>query len=221
MPQRPLSPLLAPWGDRRRGCIGLLGGSFNPAHEGHRHLSLVALAHLKLDAVWWLVSPQNPLKGRADMAPLRERLETARVMAQHPRIRLSAIEARLGSGFTADTLKILQQCYPRIHFVWLMGADNLAQIPRWHHWTSIFARMPIAIMDRAPYSHVALAGLAAHRFARRRVSDRGFLGLARRKPPAWAFLAYRRHAASATAIRARRSGAGIAAPDPTGGLHHP
>lgn len=206
--------LLAPWGDRRRRCVGLLGGSFNPAHEGHRYISMVALQRLGLDEVWWLVSPQNPLKSSADMAPFAERLESALAAAQHPAIRVSGIETRLATHYTADTLKVLRRRYPNVSFVWLMGADNLAQISRWRHWVDIFRSVPVAIIDRAPYSHRSLAGVAAHRFARYRVSEGAIRGLARRAVPAWAFLAVRRHDGSATAIRARRIRAGSA---PIGG----
>ncbi|MBM3488304.1 MAG: nicotinate-nucleotide adenylyltransferase, partial [Alphaproteobacteria bacterium] len=185
--------------------IGLLGGSFNPAHEGHRHISLLALKHLHLDEVWWLVSPQNPLKSSDGMAPFAERMEGAQRIARHPSILVSDIEQRLGTRYTADTLKALRRCFPRIEFVWLMGADNLVQISRWQRWTKIFGMMPIAVFDRAPYSFAALAGKAAHAFARFQVKGRHAHGLADRKAPAWIFFHTRLHPGSATAIRARRA----------------
>lgn len=191
-----------------RGRIGLLGGSFNPAHPGHRHISLLALKRLKLDQVWWLVSPQNPLKPAAGMAPLADRLASARQAAGHPRIRVTDIETRLGTRYTADTLPRLKQRFPRARFVWLMGADNLVQISKWNRWTTIYGLVPIAVFDRPGYSLRALASVAAKRFGacRRRQIDAGWLPEA--KPPAWVFVRAPRHPASATMIRKRRAGAG-------------
>lgn len=184
--------------------VGLLGGSFNPAHEGHLHISLAALRSLGLDRVWWLVSPQNPLKPAKGMAPHAERLAAARSMARHPRIVVTGIESRLNTRYTADTLVRLARRYPRIRFVWLMGADNLIQIPRWRGWTRIFHSVPVAVLARPTYSRPALSGAAAHRFAWARVSGRRAHLLADLPPPAWTFLFIRRHPASATAIRARK-----------------
>lgn len=198
---------LSPWGDNRRARVGLLGGSFNPAHAGHRHISVEALKRLGLDEVWWLVSPQNPLKPRAGMAPLTERLAHARAVAAHPRIRVTDIERAYPSAYTAETLARLERAFPNVRFVWLMGADNLVQIPRWRRWTAIFHRVPVAILDRGPYSVPALTGQAARRFAASRLPAQRAQALAGREPPAWVFLPIRRHAASATAIRARRASA--------------
>ncbi len=196
-----------PWGDRRRRRIGLLGGSFNPAHEGHRHISLSALRRLGLDEVWWLVSPQNPLKPLAGMAAQDERITTAEgVVAGHPQIRVTGIEARLGTRYTADTLALLARRFPRARFVWLMGADNLRQIPQWDRWRAIFRTVAVAVFDRSPYSYKSLAGKAARRFSRCRLPERGTRLLTERTPPAWAFLHLRRHPASATAIRQGRAG---------------
>lgn len=185
--------------------IGLLGGSFNPAHEGHRHISLLALKYLHLDELWWLVSPQNPLKPANDMAPFAERLTSAHAMARHPRIRISDIETRLHTRYTADTLHALRTRYPQTRFVWLMGADNLAQIPRWERWTEIFQSVPIAVFDRATYSYRALAGKAAQRFAKQRIEGRNAGTLADHKAPAWVYFHARRHPASASSIRARHA----------------
>ncbi|MGE3335766.1 MAG: nicotinate-nucleotide adenylyltransferase [Rhodospirillaceae bacterium] len=187
------------FGDRRQGRIGLLGGSFNPAHEGHRHLSRAALKALNLGAVWWLVSPQNPLKSTADMAPLAKRLAGARKMAADPRIVVTDLERRLGTARTARTLAALTDRFPRLRFVWLMGADNLAQMPHWWRWTRIFKAVRVAVFDRSPYSYGALAGAAAKRFGRARV--RRAATLWHRAAPAWTYIAMRRHPASATAIR--------------------
>lgn len=183
--------------------IGLLGGSFNPAHEGHRHLSRLALERLALDAVWWLVSPHNPLKPVADMAPFTERLKLARALAAaEPRIRVTDIEEDLDTRFTADTLAALNRRFPRARFVWLMGADNFVQIPRWKEWEAIFAAVPVAIFDRASYAKEALAGEAARRFASHRLAEAEAERLAEANPPAWVFLHTPLHPASATAIRA-------------------
>jgi nicotinate-nucleotide adenylyltransferase len=183
-----------------------LGGSFNPAHGGHLHLSLLALRHLALDEVWWLVSPQNPLKPVAGMAPFGVRLEQARrVAAGHERIVVSDLENRLGgSTYTADTLQTLCRRFPRLRFVWLMGADNLVQLRRWQQWTEIFRTVAIAVFDRPSYSLKALAGLAARRFARQRVPISAARRLAEMAPPAWVFFHTRLDTRSATQVRSRR-----------------
>jgi nicotinate (nicotinamide) nucleotide adenylyltransferase/ribosome silencing factor RsfS/YbeB/iojap len=189
----------------RHRRIGLLGGSFNPAHGGHLHVSLTALKRLKLDEVWWLVSPQNPLKPAQDMAPLAERIESARRVARnHPRIAVSDIESRLGLRYTADTVKALRRRFPRLRFVWLMGGDNLLQIRRWQRWTEIFHTLPVAVFDRPSYSLKALASLAARRFARYRVPPSAARRLADMTPPAWVFFHTRLDPRSASEIRARR-----------------
>ena len=190
----------------RHRRIGLLGGSFNPAHRGHLHLSLTALQRLDLDEVWWLVSPQNPLKPVSGMAPFAARLAQARqVAAGHKRIRVTDLENRLGgSYYTADTLKALRRRFPRLRFVWLMGGDNLVQIRHWERWAEIFRTVPIAVFDRPSYSLKALAGLAARRFARQRLSSTAARRLAETKPPAWAFFHTRLDPTSATLIRTER-----------------
>ncbi len=186
--------------------IGLLGGSFNPAHDGHRHISELALELLRLDEVWWMVSPQNPLKPAAGMAPFEERMETATAVARHPRIRVTDIEDKLGTRYTADTLKALRARFPRTKFVWLMGADNLVEIAEWENWTAIFSAVPIAIFARRSYSSRALAGTAAKRYAPHRIRPRQAPSLADRTPPAWVFFHTPLSAASATKTRARRRG---------------
>src|ERR1041385_303277 len=148
--------------------VGLLGGSVNPAPAGHRHISEIALRYLKLDEIWWLVSPQNPLKPAADMAPLAARLASATRHSQHPRMRATAVEEELGTRYTADTLLELRRRFPRTRFVWLMGADNLRQIPRWEAWSTIFHLLPIAVFARPAYDLRALAGKAAIRFKKSR-----------------------------------------------------
>ena len=169
-------------------------------------LSQLALERLALDEVWWLVSPQNPLKPVAGMAPFADRLAQARQLAAgHRRIRVSDLESRLGgSTYTADTLRALRRRFPRLRFVWLMGADNLVQLRHWERWSEIFQSVAIAVFDRAPYSLRALAGLAARRFARQRVSASAARRLAEMTPPAWAFFRTRLDPRSATRIRSQR-----------------
>jgi len=182
--------------------VGLLGGSFNPAHAGHRHIAELALKLLCLDEVWLLVSSQNPLKPVAGMAPLPERLASARaVAAGNRRLRVSALETRLGTTYTADTIAGLKIRFPTTRFVWLMGADNLAQMQRWARWDRIFAAVPVAILARGPYSARMLATKAAHRFQYCRSGAEGARSLCAKAPPAWVFLHIRRHPASSTAIR--------------------
>ena len=188
--------------------IGLLGGSFNPAHDGHRHISLQALERLGLDQVWWLVSPQNPLKPVDGMAPFDERVAAAQRVANDPRIRVSAIEKDLGTRYTADTLAALKTQFPDHRFVWLMGADNLIQMPRWRLWQRIFHTVPIAVFPRAPYSLKASSCKAARRFGRSRIRRTQAKRLAGMPAPAWVLLRILRHPESATRIREARSGMG-------------
>lgn len=168
------------------------------------HISRLALKRLRLDEVWWLVSPQNPLKPEAGMAPLEERLALARSLARDRRIRVTDIEARLGTRYTVDTVAGLRRRCPGSRFVWLVGADILLELPRWYRWRDLFKSVPIAVFAREPYSLRALSGLAARRFARFRISERAARALAGQDPPAWAFLHGRVHPASATAIRNSR-----------------
>lgn len=191
-----------PSGVRRR--IGLLGGSFNPAHEGHRHISLEALRHLGLDEVWWLVSPQNPLKGDSDMEPLAARLARAKQLARHPRIRVEAPELVLDTRFTLDTVRALQHAYPDARFVWLMGADILPQLERWEGWRELFAAIPLAAFARPGWSHAALNAAAPRTFARYRLKASDARRLPACGPPAWCFIPSRLDRRSATDIRAVR-----------------
>lgn len=182
--------------------IGLLGGSFNPAHRAHRRISLHARAALRLDEVWWLVSPGNVLKPAEGMARLDQRFASARAMARGAPIRVSAIEAELGTRYTADTLARLVRRFPRARFVWLMGADNLAQFHRWHDWRRIARLMPIAVIARPGYTISAMASPAMawlHRW-RRRIgpNDPG----ARRSAPALIAVHFDPDPLSATALRA-------------------
>jgi nicotinate-nucleotide adenylyltransferase len=201
---------------RRGARIGLLGGSFNPAHAAHREISLMALARLGLDEVWWLVSPQNPLKPAAGMASFADRLAGARAAARHPRIRVTGIEARLGTVYTADTVLALKRRFPALRFVWLMGADNLIQVDRWKGWQRIFNAVPVAVFARPSYCFKALAARAAHRFARARIPEGKAQALALRRPPAWVFVHGRLNPLSASAIRAGRTGGKAAGRAPRG-----
>jgi ribosome silencing factor RsfS/YbeB/iojap/nicotinate (nicotinamide) nucleotide adenylyltransferase len=166
----------------------------------------MALTHLDLDEVWWMVSPQNPLKAIVGMAPFAERLSGAqRIATGYRRIRVTDIESRLGGDYyTADTLKRLSRRFPHWRFVWLMGSDNLAQLPQWARWPEIFETVPIAVFDRPNYGRPALAGMAAQRFARHRLSERQARRLAEIDPPAWVFFHTRLNPISATQIRAER-----------------
>jgi len=190
-----------PYGDRRRVRIGLLGGSFNPAHEGHRHIGLEAIRRLGLDQVWWLVSPGNPLKAGQPMAPLATRLERARAVARHPRMVPTGLEDTLGTRYTIDTLRTLRRRFPRVRFIWLMGADNLAQFHHWRGWTEVMETVPVAVFDRPKYAFVTVSVRTARRYARNRLRLRSAASLADSGAPAWVFLPIRRHAASATDIR--------------------
>jgi len=185
--------------------IGLFGGSFNPAHSGHLDLSLAALRHLGLDYVWWLVSPQNPLKSAGDMAPLAERVASALAVARHPRLVVTDIETSLGTVYTAQTLRRLTARFPRLRFVWLMGADNLATIHHWRDWQDIFDRVGVAVFDRPSYSLTALGGPAARRFARVRQHGPALRTLKFAKPPVWGFVTMKLNPVSASAIRAARA----------------
>ena len=168
--------------------IGLLGGSFNPAHGGHLAISRMALARLGLDEVWWLVSPQNPLKPARQSAPLARRLAGARSLARHPRLRVGALEAVLGTRYSRDTLAALRRRFPGVAFVWIIGADNLIQLPAWKDWPGLFTSVAIAVFDRPSYGARALAAKPAHRFARARLPERRARRLAGLGPPAWVFI---------------------------------
>ena len=189
---------------RRR--IGLLGGSFNPAHEGHLEIALIALKRLSLDEIWFLVSPGNPLKPSAGMDGLAARAgSVSRVVGPHPRLRVVTIEAALGTRYTADTLAALGRRFRRTRFVWLMGADNLIQIPAWARWTAIFRSVPVAVFARPGYSVKALAGKAARRFAAARRREAASRGLPAARAPSWVFFHSRLNPASASAIREARA----------------
>lgn len=181
--------------------VGLLGGSFNPAHDGHRHVALTALRRLGLDEVWWMVAPQNPLKPTRGMAPYVERLAVAQAVADHPRLVVTDVERALGTVYTAHSVAELRRRFPGVRFVWLMGADNLAGIDQWLDWPLLFASVPVAVIARPGWGMRALTGLAAQRFRRARIASGKARGLARRGAPAWTFLHGRMSPLSATRLR--------------------
>jgi nicotinate-nucleotide adenylyltransferase len=191
------------FGSRNTQTIGLLGGSFNPAHEGHVHISELALKQLGLDAVWWLVSPQNPLKSEKDMASIEKRVLSARKIVKHSKIHITTLENQLRTRYTADTLKALCKRYPNIRFVWIMGADNLAGFHRWKNWQFIFKTTRIAIYHRPTYALKALSSQTAQRFSQSRLAPKKAGIIGRLKPPVWSFLPIRGKNVSATDIRSR------------------
>lgn len=185
-----------PFGDGQR--IGLFGGSFNPAHYGHYMVALYALKCLQLDWVWWLVSPQNPLKDAAETGEYGARLDFARKIARHPRFVVTDIERQIGSRNTAETLDRLAPVLKRAQFVWIMGADSFADLHRWHDWLEIPQTLPLAVLARPGYSIRSLASRAAERFDQNR---RPAALLPEAAPPAWAFLPMPLRPESSTAIR--------------------
>lgn len=181
--------------------VGLLGGSFNPAHAGHLHISREALKRLNLDEVWWLVAPLNPLKHPGDMAPYAARLASARHMATDPRICVQTLEAEHKLYYTIDTLRYLTMRYRNIQFFWLMGADNLAQFHRWKEWQSLAQLVPILVLDRAPYAHAAMHAKAPALLKPYRKPGARSFANPRLRLPAWAYLMIPRHPLSATQLR--------------------
>ena len=179
--------------------IGLLGGSFDPAHGGHVQLTREAIKRMRLDAVWWLVTPANPLKARQPAA-LSVRLAQARKVMQHPRVKVTALEAALGTVATADTLDALRAIYPGVHFVWLMGADNLVQFHRWGRWRDILRNVPVGVLARPGSGVAARLSVAARAFRVDRVAQGE--GIGSRRPPAWCFVNMPLNETSSSAIRA-------------------
>lgn len=184
--------------------IGLLGGSFNPAHEGHREISLAAIDWLGLDAVWWLVTPGNPLKDAGHYAPYEQRLARARAVADHPAIIVSNFEERKGLRYTVDTLDVITAIWPDARFVWLMGADSLACLHEWKDWRRIFTTVPIAVFNRPGYEKAPAESVAAREFAAFRLDGRRAARLADAEPPAWAFFPDTANPESATRLRAQK-----------------
>lgn len=200
--QRVALPLHAP-GMR----IGLFGGSFNPAHDAHRAVTLLAMKKLQLDRVWWLVTPGNPLKDTRKLPSLDERITQATALADHPRIDVTGFESAIGAKYSFDTIRWLLTEAPDTRFVWIMGADNLKDFHRWKNWRDIFLMIPIAVVDRGGLSLRAASGPAAISFARARIPENRASTLADQSPPAWVYLHGVKSDLSSTAIRqARESG---------------
>jgi nicotinate-nucleotide adenylyltransferase len=186
--------------------VGLLGGSFNPAHAAHRALSLFALKRLQLDRVWWLVSPGNPLKDTHALPALDKRLAAARALADHPAIQVTGIEAALNTRYTVDTIAALLRRFPNVQFVWLMGADNLSQFHRWRDWQAIARQVPFAVIDRPSDSFRALASPAAQSLAKYRQNESAAALLADFEAPAWVFLHGLKSPLSSTQLRSHTTG---------------
>nr|WP_210340309.1 nicotinate-nucleotide adenylyltransferase [Microvirga splendida] len=184
--------------------IGLYGGSFNPAHAGHRHVSEMALKRLGLDRVWWIVTPGNPLKDTGELATTAMRVEEAQALADHPRIDVTAFEEEIGARYTVDTLAYLKRRYPDVRFVWIMGADNLAGFHRWRGWRRIARMMPIAIVDRPGWTLKAVRSHSATALSEGRIDEADALALPGLRPPAWVFLHGPRSHLSSTQLRQMR-----------------
>jgi nicotinate-nucleotide adenylyltransferase len=192
-------PRLPSFGPRMR--VGLLGGSFNPPHEGHALITRLALRRLALDRVWWLVTPGNPLKSLTGLAALKARMEAARRLDVGPKVVVSDIEAQIGSRYTYDTLLWLRRRAPGVHFVWIMGADNLRQFHLWRHWRLIADLMPIVVVDRPGSTLKAISSQAGIALAPWRVPERDATRFATMRPPALLFLHGPRSGLSSTALR--------------------
>ena len=181
--------------------VGLLGGSFNPPHAAHRAISLFAIKRLKLDRVWWLLTPGNPLKDNGQLHGISERADAARKVADDPRIDVSCLEAVIGTRYTFDTISYLRRRTSGLRLVWIMGADNLAQFHRWQNWRRIASEVPIAVIDRPPQSFRALSSPAAQALANFRLPESRASRLAEQRPPAWTFLTGMKLSLSSTGLR--------------------
>ena len=182
--------------------IGIMGGTFNPPHAGHVLISETAIKRLRLDQLWWLVTPGNPLKSNGGLPPLQDRIAACRAMVHDPRIKITGFEATLGTPYTAATLAFLTRRFPTARFVWVMGADNLAGFHRWQHWREIMQLMPVAVVDRPGWRHRAIAAKSAQTYRKAYVPDREAICLTVRKLPAWTLLAGPLSELSSTALRA-------------------
>jgi len=182
-------------------AIGLFGGSFNPPHAGHALVSEIALRRMRLDQIWWVVSPGNPLKDRRELAPLAERIRLCEAMNSDRRVRVTAFEAAHNIRYTADTLALVKSRNPGVDFVWIMGADSLRDFHRWQRWREIALTFPIAVVDRPGSTLSFLSSVMAKTFDYARIDERQALLLARMKAPAWTFIHGPRSSLSSTAIR--------------------
>ncbi len=193
------TPLVLP-GQR----VGIMGGSFNPPHEGHAIVAETALKRLDLDQLWWVVTPGNPLKANGGLPPQSERMLAARAFAHGPKMKITGFEADLGTPYTAATLAFLKSRFQGVNFVWVMGADNLASFNRWQHWKSIAASFPIAVVDRPGWRLKSLASEAAQLLGQARLGEAEARSLPTAQPPAWVFLTSRLSEQSSTKLRAKR-----------------
>jgi len=184
--------------------IGLFGGSFNPVHKGHFALAKCALTRLQLDYVWWMVSPQNPLKPRHETSDFNQRLAQVRQIARHPRFVVTDIESRLQTTTTAQTLKKLQPVFDQAHFVWLMGADSFAGLHHWNDWQAIPQNLPIAVFDRPGWTTKSLACTAAKCLKPRQFSNEKIALLPFANTPAWGFVSMPQRPENSTALRSKR-----------------
>jgi len=182
-------------------AIGLFGGSFNPPHAGHRAIAEAALKRLRLDAVWWLVSPQNPLKDPAETSDFAQRFAATRAIARHPRFVVSGLEGAIGTRTTAGLLKRMGPVIARGSFVWIMGADSFAGLNRWNEWRRLPETLPLAVFDRPGATMAALSSPAAQRYERWRIPEHDAAILPFMRPPAWVFLTLPRRNESSTALR--------------------
>jgi len=185
--------------------VGLFGGSFNPPHAGHELVADTALRRLRLDQLWWIVTPGNPLKSARELKPLGERIALSEAIASNPRIKVTAFEAAFHIRYTADTIALVQARNPGVDFVWVMGADSLRDFHRWQRWQQIAASIPIAVVDRPGATLSFLSSVMAKTFDHARIDESDAGRLAHMRPPAWTFLHGRRSSLSSTALRARSS----------------
>ena len=192
--------------------IGLFGGTFDPPHQAHLAAALLALKRLKLDRVWWLVTPGNPLKNTRGLAPLAKRIAAARALTSHPRIDITGLEAVIKTRYTYDTISWLLARCPGVRFVWIMGADNLRSFHRWQKWRKIVEMVPIVVIDRLGPSLYAAASPAGNALARARIPEHDAAALPDRKPPVWAYLHGLKSPLSSTALRALRTQDGTPGP---------
>ncbi|MCV6601598.1 MAG: nicotinate-nucleotide adenylyltransferase [Cohaesibacter sp.] len=184
--------------------IGLYGGSFNPPHDGHRHVALTALHRLCLQKIWCLVTPGNPLKDNRSLPSLNRRLDQTAQIMNHPSIAISALEAKIGTNYSAQTIRWLTNRYPKTRFIWVMGADNLANFHHWKQWKSIFATLPIAIIDRPGYSLSPLSSRAAQTYQAWRLPEKEAKSLSANRGPCWTYLHGPKSDLSSTRLRSQK-----------------
>ncbi len=185
--------------------IGLLGGSFNPAHDGHLEISLAALDKIDLDEIWWLVSPGNPLKNDEDKITYNQRFQSALDIVNDDRILVSDFEEKFNTRYTIDTLHCIKNEYPKFSFLWLMGADNLEQFNKWKDWEKIAYTVPIAIFNRPSYSNANIKSVAAKALEKYRIDQADIRKLYKLEPPAWSFYEATNNPKSSTEIRNKLS----------------